>query len=512
MLPIVQRELRVTARSRKLYLWRLRFGIVQVLVAVVLLISTGGSVRAPGGFFRLLSGVALLFCLLEGIRKTADAISEEKRDGTLGLLFLTDLRGADIVLGKLAAAAIRSLNGLLAFLPVLAITLLLGGTTGGEFARMGLLLIAALLLSLCTCLFASSVSRKKSAGLSIGLLVLFCFGPLVAGNIAGIWKWGINPSYFHSFSPIFLFQASDDSGFTLAPVEFWTGLAEMMLISILLIAAASFILPRTWRDNPGRRSVRMKSRSAENLEIARQKRQALLDRNPVLWLTYNQRQQRTFFWAFAIVAGCGLLATIFAFAADLAGTAILGVTGFILYLVVFVQLASQSSMCLAEARRNGTLDLLLTTPVTIEQIVHGHWLALRKTFAPAALVLGGFSLCFFIGTVYFSSRSFGAALLVLKPLVELFIEYFVLGWVGMWMGLTSKTPNRAFFRTMVVGLFLPYFFCAFALIIQIVLLVIAPRRVRTHFRQFVAERYQQHSMFVLAAAQRFRAGTPPVIR
>ena len=36
---------------------------------------------------------------------TADCLSEEKREGTLGLLFLTDLRGYDIVVSSSSAWA-----------------------------------------------------------------------------------------------------------------------------------------------------------------------------------------------------------------------------------------------------------------------------------------------------------------------------------------------------------------------------------------------------------------------
>src|SRR5688572_2108985 len=116
MLPIVQRELRVEARGPRLYKARLRMGLVVILAATVLLVSArpGGARTAPGGFFWFLAGLALLFCLLEGVRKTSDAISEERREGTLGFLFLTELSGFDVVLGKLAGAMVRSVNGLLA--------------------------------------------------------------------------------------------------------------------------------------------------------------------------------------------------------------------------------------------------------------------------------------------------------------------------------------------------------------------------------------------------------------
>ena len=40
------------------------------------------------------------------MRNTADSLSAEKREGTLGLLFLTDLRGYDVVLTPTQRAAL----------------------------------------------------------------------------------------------------------------------------------------------------------------------------------------------------------------------------------------------------------------------------------------------------------------------------------------------------------------------------------------------------------------------
>src|SRR5438034_7581247 len=88
--------------------------------------------------FRILAGASVLFSLLSGVRSTADCLSEEKREGTLGLLFLTDLKGYDVVLGKLAATSLNAFYGVLAVLPMMAIPLLMGGVTLGQFGRTAL--------------------------------------------------------------------------------------------------------------------------------------------------------------------------------------------------------------------------------------------------------------------------------------------------------------------------------------------------------------------------------------
>ena len=131
VLPIVDRELRVAARQRATYWTRLGIASGAIFVGLVVFVLTSGLAPQQTGrhIFTWLAGSLLGYCLAYGRRATADCLSQEKRDGTLGLLFLTDLKGHDVVLGKLVATSLRGFYGLLAVFPVLAVPLLLGGTT-----------------------------------------------------------------------------------------------------------------------------------------------------------------------------------------------------------------------------------------------------------------------------------------------------------------------------------------------------------------------------------------------
>src|SRR5882762_353877 len=133
-LPIVERELRVASRRRGTYWNRTLAASVGIgITAVLLLLATREPTKEIGKIlFSVLSGLFFLSSFLSGIRYTADCLSEEKREGTLGLLFLTDLRGYDVVLGKLAATSVNAFYGLLAIFPVMAIPLLLGGVSPAE--------------------------------------------------------------------------------------------------------------------------------------------------------------------------------------------------------------------------------------------------------------------------------------------------------------------------------------------------------------------------------------------
>ena len=126
LLPVVGRELRVAVRRRSTFWIRVLAASGATLLGAWVLFVQGdwqGGASAGKELFDWLAGAALLFGVLAGPVFTADTVSRERREGTLGLLFLTDLKGYDVVLGKLAAASLTAVLSILAILPVLAIPL-----------------------------------------------------------------------------------------------------------------------------------------------------------------------------------------------------------------------------------------------------------------------------------------------------------------------------------------------------------------------------------------------------
>src|SRR5213596_975843 len=164
-LPVVDRELRVAARRRGTYWTRLLFAVVCAgIVGLVLMFAwamRGGTSGVGAGLFHFLTLIVLGFSAFAGVFLTADCLSEEKREGTIGLLFLTDLKGYDVVLGKLIATSLNSFYGLLAIFPALAVPVLFGVVTVGVFWRMLLLLANTLFFSLTAGLLVSAISRRR---------------------------------------------------------------------------------------------------------------------------------------------------------------------------------------------------------------------------------------------------------------------------------------------------------------------------------------------------------------
>src|SRR6266498_1668210 len=201
-LPIVERELRVAARRPGTYRVRFLAALAVIAFGFITLASAPSSLPAHQlgkAIFAMETVIAFACCLFSGVFLTADCLSVEKREGTLGLLFLTDLRGFDVVLGKLTATSVQSVYGILAIFPMLGLPLLMGGVSRGEFARVMLALLLALALSLTVGMFLSAIVRdtRQSMAGTFGVLV-FLAGVLPAlawlehvfvggGTVVGKW-------------------------------------------------------------------------------------------------------------------------------------------------------------------------------------------------------------------------------------------------------------------------------------------------------------------------------------
>src|SRR4051794_23024143 len=247
LLPIVERELRVAARLTSTYKKRALAAALVAVVAMVMLlfgVITPSPVQVGGAMFGTLSWMMLVFCLLEGVRKTSDCLSEERREGTLGLLFLTDLKGYDIILGKLAATSLTSVYGLLAMLPILALSLLLGGVTEGGFWRRALALANLLFFSLSAGMWVSARSRSERRAMAgtLWTVLLFLALPLLAVPLLA------DASFIAPLSPGYCFLHAPEALYRTTTQGYWQSLLCTQLVSWFLLARASFSVSRLQSD------------------------------------------------------------------------------------------------------------------------------------------------------------------------------------------------------------------------------------------------------------------------
>jgi ABC-type transport system involved in multi-copper enzyme maturation permease subunit len=472
-LPIVRRELSVTARRRGTF-W-LRSGVaLGVIVAAIwiFLISRGESQREIGQFiFYVLTGASLAYCLLAGLRATADCLSEEKREGTLGLLFLTDLRGYDVVVGKLFANSLNAFYGVLAVVPVLGVPLLMGGVTVGEFGRVALVLVNTLFFSLCAGMFASAASKSNRKAIAATFLVLLLF---TAGFPAlGAWMAWLNKT--RSVEVAWLFPSAVatyvgalDRAFRSEPQQFYWSLGVIHGLSWFFLGLASLIAPRAWQDRPtGARGLGWRERwqtwtHGGSLE-RRSFREHLLNVNAFYWLASRPRQRVMWVWGALICAALIWAWGLFEFKDDWFNEGVYITTALVLNLMLKWWVASEAARKLTEDRRIGALELLLSTPLSIRDILAGQRLALQRQFlGPVVVVLGAEFLMWTAGTNSSAGKSSEWGSLWIAGMTMFVADLVALYWVGMWLGLSARNPKRAFSGTILRVLVLPWIaFCAF---------------------------------------------------
>src|SRR3954467_11570179 len=141
--PVIDRELRLRARQAGTYWGRCAVAGLAVLICMGEIEAVSATVKpfqAGAATFRAVSWLAFLAaCTVTLV--TADCLSRERREGTLGLLLLTDLKGLDVVLGKLCVAGLTAAYVLVGFLPAVGLVLLMGGISYEEVGRMALALL-----------------------------------------------------------------------------------------------------------------------------------------------------------------------------------------------------------------------------------------------------------------------------------------------------------------------------------------------------------------------------------
>ena len=227
VLPIVIRELRVATRHKRTYQLRTWAAGAMVAISGLFFLAAGPMAdpqRMGDALFQTLNGGLWVWGLFVGLALTADCLSEEKRAGTLGLLFLTDLKGYDVVLGKLTTHAIKAFYSLIAVLPVLALPLLLGGVSLNEFLRLTLVLVNTLFLSLSIGLGVSALSRQARKALGVAVLVMLGF--TAGAPVLGAW-WSEKthqPLILEVValpSPGWAYYSAFDHAYRARPVGFW---------------------------------------------------------------------------------------------------------------------------------------------------------------------------------------------------------------------------------------------------------------------------------------------------
>ncbi len=413
MWPVIQRELREGAR-RPFNYW-LRVGAAGGALGVLMIIYSAFEMPAGSGIkaFTRLHTLLLLLIWWVVPAMACDCIAREKRDGTLGLLFMTPLSAGGIVAGKSLVQGFRAFTLWLAVIPVLTIPFLMGGIGWLDLSTVASFEFSATVLCLAAGLLASSLVKNRMAAffmaaalatfflLLISVLAIFMVNYL---TMAAFWApgdsdfvicmlTGIFPHNFNATDGWAVFFSSGNSSAASSAHRFWcymligvVGLSLAILISVTSFASAC--VRRSWKDKiPSVRQAGLIKRFCTPLLQRRfsKKMQGTMDRNPIAWLQQYSWKARLSKWGlcFGFVIGETLVVTANVERPDnllswqIVFLFVLG--------VVFTFIGINSFLM---EKQSGALELILITPLRVGQIIFGRAWGLWKLFLPAALILG----------------------------------------------------------------------------------------------------------------------------
>jgi ABC-type transport system involved in multi-copper enzyme maturation permease subunit len=468
LLPVIVRELRAQARQ-PLTVWLRIIGGASVFGAIAAALWTMGTIEVQLGraralpssfqaFGTILFGKMNLFIFvaiwLVVPMATADAVSRERREGTLALLYLTELRSLGIVVGKVFVHLLRSVSLFLTMAPWLMLGLLFGGVGLRDIGMALMLDFASLLLAQAAGLLASTIPRDwlKSVilaelfAMSLLLGMLYVHGGILRNAVRVGVPTGLTPgtpAFWNSSFSIFAefygegggiigrtsrliefttngsFHQNDDwygtfgwpPGYGRATrwQQIWTrllpagqdswflGVAGMVVGAALVLVAAIWIgawrVEKSWQDAPPQVLVSEMRRSLLLPRFG----VGSLNRSLSRSLTANPIGWLQHYSPSARMVKWGwclfviIVELIFSTnSADLYG-AQAGVG-----LVLLLGLTFSATGSFRKELETGAFELLLVTPLRERQIITGRVRGLWRQFLPALLLYGA-------GMIYLSS-------------------------------------------------------------------------------------------------------------
>ncbi len=189
---LLERSLRIDARDR----WMHGLRLATVVVGYGSLISAaanGGLFGAPGlVFFQSLVTLNVLLIAAAGLSYFATVITEEKEEGTLGLMQMTGLSGLGILVGKSGSRLAQATFLILLQVPFALLGITLGGVTLSQVQAVTLALISLLFLVANLALLVSVVSRnsRQAAFRMTVVIIAYCAAAWLVYEAARVVSFG----------------------------------------------------------------------------------------------------------------------------------------------------------------------------------------------------------------------------------------------------------------------------------------------------------------------------------
>jgi len=222
---------------------------------------------------------------------------------------------------------------------------------------------------------------------------------------------------------------------------------------------------RSWQDKPTTvRGLQWRDWRRGILEGGAAGRKAfrtrLLDLNAFCWLAAQPRQKAYWTWTPLAFAALAWAWGWYKVGDDWFHPGIYMATAILLSVTMKAMIGAEAGRRLLEDRKIGSLELLLSTPLSVRDILRGQGLALWRQFGGPVIVL--FAVAFLMLVAGASSQEMSSNErpywigVGLAGMVMFVADAFALYWVGMWFGLSTKNPKHAFGAAILPILTLPW--------------------------------------------------------
>ena len=424
---LIGRELRGMSRQGQLFWVRVigaGLGIATMALLLVRDVEVGRNLGA--WIFQTLNQTLTFGILLIGPVITADCIAAEKREGTLGLLFLAPISSRDIVLAKAVANAVRAFTLLLSVVPMMALPVVFGGVPGNVLLFSMLGQVMALCLALAAGILASTLHREFIQ--AAVWAVIYCILFVAATFLFSALFWPIL-SIWHRFP----------AGRTISLI-----ISQLLIIGTGLLITwwvlryATRNLKARWERESQDFKPPMWVRLFSDSELWR----ALLawdtrkarSTHPIAWLQEYSWTARLAKWGWCALALFGELVVI---------VLSVGSRGYhpghlVLAAMVALGIALAGANSFRTERLTGAIELLLVAPLSPLKLIGGRLWGIWVHFLPAVAII---SFCWISAAPLLHGRPSEAAMLVscyiFLPMIGLCISMLpwntLVSWVAIYL-------------------------------------------------------------------------------
>ena len=297
---------------------------------------------------------------------------------------MTDLSDAEIVLGKLSSRLAPIVGVLVCGLPVTALAALLGGIDPEALVSLFVVSVAMAVLGCSLAIFFSLRAAKIHEVIIVvlALEVLWLLGVPIWSGVTVVSGVAPPPDWFKKLNPYVLVYAPYAWPRYVAPSDIAIFVTTILVLSTALVARTIALVRRNVLE-PAERV--QKIATAGKCRLSRWLERLpgpSLDGNPVLWREWHRNRPSRWariIWTIYVVStllwvGFGIRESIVYGLGGRSGSLAIVMSVHLQFLFGLLIMSSVAPTSLADERVRGTLDILMTTPVSTRSILWGKWL------------------------------------------------------------------------------------------------------------------------------------------